>query len=551
MHPPPAEGCVVLKGNFSLTGTFDQFPLLPSLKQGLANLGFTTPTPVQAAAIPLLLDRKDAIVLAKTGSGKTLAFGLPLLTLLKRGPRAQALVVVPTRELCQQVREAIAEVGGDALRVVPIYGGVGLGPQEAKLRAGVDVIVGTPGRLKDLHSRGTLDLTGVKILVLDEADEMLDKGFRRDIEFMLDRLPAREQTMIFSATMPTEIEAIARRHMKNPELVKLTTDNASPIEIAHQFVRCPADERLDVLVSLLKQLNPERALVFTRTKRETKILATRLRDRAGIDAGFLNGNMSQNARDKMMNGFRAGEFKYLVATDVAARGLDVEGLSHVIHFAVPAVVETYIHRSGRTGRAGNEGTTIILVTPDDSLEFKSIQKRIPIEELKLNWDRLPRPEGFDKAASRPRNQRSVDRSLEDGAPDNGPPRRGSAPRPRPAEAPARPARDQGFRNPEPRSQEARQPERPRRDEVRRDEPRREERPRQEARPAPSSWRTFRMALRDGHDHSPESFHRWLAQHTRVAKTQLREVRIQGNQATFEVEAPAVDRLLAKLKTASR
>lgn len=345
-------------------------------------MGISTPTPVQEHAIPFVMEGRDAIVQAKTGSGKTLAFGLPILTLIKSRNKPQALVVLPTRELAIQVCEAIATVGKHhPLKTVAIYGGVGLGPQESALRRGVDLVVGTPGRLKDLLSRGSLDLSQVRILILDEADEMLDMGFRRDIEFLLDRLPSREQTLILSATMPEAMELIARKYMNNPAVVKLKAEDTTPSEIAHFFVRVSDDDRMDALIALLEEPATERAIVFTRMKHETKRIALKLEKSAGIKAGFLNGNMSQNARNTMLDRFKSGELRYLIATDVAARGLHVDGLTHVIHYAVPTVVETYIHRSGRTGRAGASGETIIFVTPDAESDFRAICKNVEFSEI--------------------------------------------------------------------------------------------------------------------------------------------------------------------------
>ncbi|MNS27641.1 DEAD-box ATP-dependent RNA helicase CshA [compost metagenome] len=374
------------------TTSFNQFALHPAILRGVAALGYDVPTPVQESAIPLVLAGRDAIVQAKTGSGKTLAFGLPLLSMLKPQTRPQALVVLPTRELAIQVCESLASVTKTSpLRVVPIYGGVGLGGQERALQKGVDVVVGTPGRLKDLIGRGSLDLSRVHVLVLDEADEMLDMGFRRDIEFLLGRLPSLKQTLILSATMPAAIEAIARKYLKDPAVVKLVaTEEVSPSEITHHFVRLDADQRLSALIALLKSEDPERGIIFTKMKHETKRLAAQLLEQAGIQAGFLNGNMSQNARNTMLARFKAGEFKFLIATDVAARGLHVDGLTHVFHFAVPTVVETYIHRSGRTGRAGNEGKTVTFVTPDAEADFKAIQKRITMHPMALDLASLPK-----------------------------------------------------------------------------------------------------------------------------------------------------------------
>jgi ATP-dependent RNA helicase DeaD len=374
-----------------LSSNFEQFHLHPALLRGLDSLGFTIPTPVQEAAIPLVLDGRDAIVQAKTGSGKTLAFGLPLLSLIEREPRPQALVLVPTRELALQVNEALYPLNAElGLRIAPIFGGVALKPQEDLLRKGVDIIVGTPGRLRDLFNRGVLDLTGIRVLILDEADQMLDMGFLPDMKFFISRLPAREQTLLFSATMPPQIEAIAREHMQDPEVVRLTTPaEVSPVEISHYFIRVAHEQRLDALIALLDQEDPERAFIFVRTRHETKRLAQKLDRAAGIQAGYLNGDMSQNARNSMMARFKSGELRYLIATDVAARGIDVEGLSHVIHYAVPTVVETYIHRSGRTGRAGNEGKTITMVTPDSEEDFKAIRKKIQLDELDFDTDALP------------------------------------------------------------------------------------------------------------------------------------------------------------------
>jgi superfamily II DNA/RNA helicase len=376
----------------ALSTSFDQFDLHPAILRGVAALGYDVATPVQLSAIPLVLAGRDAIVKAKTGSGKTLAFGLPLLSMLKPQPRLQALVVLPTRELAIQVCESLASVVKNSpLRVVPIYGGVGLGGQERALQKGVDVVVGTPGRLKDLIGRGSLDLSRVHVLVLDEADEMLDMGFRRDIEFLLGRLPSLKQTLILSATMPQAIEVIARTYLKDPAVVKLVaSEEVSPSEITHHFVRLDADQRLSALIALLKSEDPERGIIFTKMKHETKRLAAQLLEQAGIEAGFLNGNMSQNARNTMLARFRSGEIRFLVATDVAARGLHVDGLSHVFHYAVPTVVETYIHRSGRTGRAGNEGKTFTFVTPDAEADFKAIQKRITMHPLAVDLASLPK-----------------------------------------------------------------------------------------------------------------------------------------------------------------
>lgn len=370
--------------------TFEALGLRADVVRQLAALELTLPTRVQELAIPHVLAGKDAIVQAQTGSGKTYAFGLPILSDLESGFHPAVLVVVPTRELAVQVHDALeAATPKRRLKTVAIYGGVSIDRQEKALAGGCDIVVGTPGRLKDLLGRRTLNLAEVSTLVLDEADVMLDMGFRRDIEFLIDRLPNRAQTLIFSATMPDAIKAIAQRYLDNPVIVGTPQEAAPPREISHSFVRVDRERRVETLIALLAQETPERALVFTAMKHETKRLATKLERHAGIRAGFLNGNMSQNARNAMLARFRTGELTTLVATDVAARGLDIEGLSHVIHYSVPTVVDTYIHRSGRTGRAGNTGKAILMVPPEGEADFKAIRKSTAFEEIRLEKGSLP------------------------------------------------------------------------------------------------------------------------------------------------------------------
>jgi len=356
-------------------------PLRPAVLEGLAAVGFSEPTPVQREAIPLILAKRDAIVQAKTGSGKTLAYGLPLLSFIKPGPRPQALVIAPTRELAIQIGEAIATVGEPCgLRVVTVYGGMSLRQQRKAVQEGQDILIGTPGRLRDLVDQDRLDLSGVRFLVLDEADRMFEMGFRKDLDFLFVHVRMREQTLIFSATIPPEIETLARKQMTNPASVRLESEALSPVELSHWYLRVPRKKRYNRLVALLRIEKPTRALIFTEMKHETEELARRLEEKGKIKAGFLNGNMTQMDRNKVMASFRSGELPVLVATDIAARGLDIEGLSHVFHYSLPAVVETYIHRSGRTARNGNVGKTVMLVSPDMEAEFDAIQKQIPCAE---------------------------------------------------------------------------------------------------------------------------------------------------------------------------
>ncbi len=399
-----------------LPATFEALGLRPEIVRRLTALGLSKPTRVQELAIPVVMAGKDAIVQAQTGSGKTYAFGLPILSDLEAGFHPAVLVVVPTRELAGQVHDALeAATPGRKLHTVAIYGGVSIERQEKALAAGCDIVVGTPGRLKDLLGRRTLNLTEVSTLVLDEADVMLDMGFRRDIEFLIDRLPGREQTLIFSATMPEAIKVIAQRYLKSPVIVGTPQDAAPPREIRHSFLRVDREQRVETLIALLALEAPERALIFTAMKHETKRLAAKLERHAGIRAGFLNGNMSQSARNTMLARFKAGELTTLVATDVAARGLDIEGLSHVIHYSVPTVVETYIHRSGRTGRAGNSGKAILMVPPEAEADFKAIRKTMAFQEIHIERDSLPvldvpaEPERGGKPAPARTSTRGADR----------------------------------------------------------------------------------------------------------------------------------------------
>lgn len=369
-----------------MSSQFESLSLTPLVLEGLASIGFTDPTTVQEQVIPFILARRDAIVQARTGSGKTLAYGLPLLSLVKFGPRPQALVVVPTRELAVQIGESIATVGLPCgLRVVSIYGGMSLRQQRKAVQGGQDIVIGTPGRLKDLAERGSLDLSGVRILVLDEADRMLDMGFRKDVDFLLGEVRRREQTLVFSATMPPEIGALTRKQMKNPARVKLASEAVSPSELSHWYLRVPRKKRFPRLLSLLRNEQPTRAIIFTEMKHETEHLAQRLVQQGNLKAGYLNGNMPQMDRNKVLARFRGGELTYLVATDIAARGLDIGGLSHVVHYSLPGAVDTYIHRSGRTARNGRVGKTIMLVVPEQEAEFEAIQKQIRCEEYPLDF----------------------------------------------------------------------------------------------------------------------------------------------------------------------
>lgn len=353
--------------------SFEQFSLSPGIMEGVRKMGFTRPTPVQAAAIPEVLKGRDLMVQAKTGSGKTLAFGLPVLARLDPNvQQIQALVIVPTRELAIQVAEEIGRVGEQVgVLVSAIYGGTKMGDQMTDL-AWSSVIVGTPGRLRDHLTRGNLHLDHCATVVLDEADEMLDMGFKDDLEFILAALPASRTTLLFSATFSKPIETIARKYMRQAEKIAVSSGLTTPTDIAHRVLRVDEARRIDALISLIQKESPTLGIVFCKRKSETASIARKLRS-ASLKAGFLNGDMNQAQRIATLDQFKRGELNILVATDVAARGLDISGISHVFNVSTPQDTETYVHRSGRTGRAGKKGICVTLVTPQEERYFAKIQ----------------------------------------------------------------------------------------------------------------------------------------------------------------------------------
>ncbi|MEV4350443.1 DEAD/DEAH box helicase [Actinoplanes sp. NPDC049596] len=375
---------------FESEAGFAGLGLRSELLRALAGLGYEEPTPIQRGAIPPLLAGEDLVGQAATGTGKTAAFALPLLQSLTRdgaeGP--QALALVPTRELAEQVSQAVHRYGRElGVRVLPVYGGQPIGRQLQALARGVDVVVGTPGRVLDHINRGTLHLGDVRTVVLDEADEMLDMGFAEDIEAILAETPAERQTVLFSATMPPRIDAIARRHLREPVRIRMGREDASPGELP--LVRQSAyivarPYKTAALGRILDVEAPTAAIVFCRTREEVDQVTETLNGR-GYRAEALHGGMSQDQRDRVMARLRGGSTELLVATDVAARGLDVEQLTHVINFNVPAAPEAYVHRIGRVGRAGREGVAISLAEPREQRMLKAIERltgrRIPLEKL--------------------------------------------------------------------------------------------------------------------------------------------------------------------------
>jgi ATP-dependent RNA helicase DeaD len=370
-------------------GGFADLALAPELRQAVSGLGYEEPTPIQRAAIPPLLEGRDLVGQAATGTGKTAAFALPVLQrVLREGGRPEplALVLVPTRELAMQVSEAMHRYGHEiGARVLPIYGGQPIGRQLRALDRGVDVVVATPGRALDHISRGTLDLRGLGIVVLDEADEMLDMGFAEDIEAILGNTPKSRQTALFSATMPPRINGMVRRHLRNPVRVELGRQApADGLLVEQSAYIVPRGHKPAALGRVLDLEAPAAAIVFCRTRDEVDRLTETLNGR-GYRAEALHGGMDQQQRDRVMGRLRSGTIDLLVATDVAARGLDVEQLTHVVNYDVPSAPELYVHRIGRVGRAGREGTAITLVEPREHRMLKAIERatgqRIAAEQL--------------------------------------------------------------------------------------------------------------------------------------------------------------------------
>ena len=360
---------------------FSGLGLLDSLVAAVAGLGYEEPTPVQLETIPLMLSGRDLLAQAATGTGKTAAFALPLLHRLLEDPsakrRTRALVLVPTRELAMQVAEAIHKYGrGSALSVVPVYGGASMQQQIRALDRGADVVIATPGRALDHLRRKTLLLDALKILVLDEADEMLDMGFAEDLEAILEATPSTRQTTLFSATMPARILSIAQKHLNKPQRVTIAREKTAAgklprvRQVAYIVRRA---QKAEALGRVLDMENPTSAIVFCRTRLEVDSLVETL-NAHGYRAEALHGGMQQRQRDLVMNRFRSAKTDLLIATDVAARGLDIEHLSHVVNYDLPAAAESYVHRIGRTGRAGREGTAITLAEPREHRLLRSIEQ---------------------------------------------------------------------------------------------------------------------------------------------------------------------------------
>ena len=360
-----------------MSTSFDDLGLDDALLGTLRQLGYENPTPIQAATIPLLLGGRDVVGLAQTGTGKTAAFALPALQLLdlKQGKAPQVLVLAPTRELAVQVCEAFQSyaAGLRGVHVLPVYGGQGYGVQLSALARGVQVVVGTPGRIMDHLEKGTLDLSRLRLLVLDEADEMLSMGFVEDIETILAATPAEKQVALFSATMPPAIRRLSGTYLNDPEEVMLRGRTSTATNVRHRHLMVSYPQKVEALTRILETENFEGMIVFVRTKNETETLAEKLQAR-GFSAAAINGDVAQPQRERTIGQLKSGKLDILVATDVAARGLDVDRISHVVNFDIPTDTESYVHRIGRTGRAGRSGEAISFVTPRERHLLGSIQR---------------------------------------------------------------------------------------------------------------------------------------------------------------------------------
>ncbi|WP_213998132.1 DEAD/DEAH box helicase [Arsukibacterium sp.] len=362
---------------------FTDLNLSNDILKAISDKGYTTPSPIQAQAIPAVLAGHDLMAAAQTGTGKTAGFTLPLLQMLSEGSsqgrkvqanQVRALILTPTRELAAQIAESVKVYGKYLpLRSAVVFGGVSINPQLMALRKGVDILIATPGRLLDLYQQNAMRFTQLEVLVLDEADRMLDMGFIRDIKKILALLPAKRQNLLFSATFSNEIRTLAKGLLHNPVEVTVTPPNSTVEKIEQWVYPVDKNQKAAALISLAKQHNWRQVLVFTRTKHGANKLSLQL-EKAGISALAIHGNKSQNARTKALAEFKAGTIRVLVATDIAARGLDIDMLPQVVNFDLPHVAEDYVHRIGRTGRAGASGQAISLVCADESKELAGIER---------------------------------------------------------------------------------------------------------------------------------------------------------------------------------
>ena len=420
--------------------TFDGLGLSEVMRAALEKATYQYPTPVQAGLIPHALKGVDVIGQARTGTGKTASFGIPILETIELNHdihHPQALVMVPTRELAVQVKDEIAKLShGRRVHVVAVYGGKPIREQIEKIKKGAQVVVGTPGRVLDHLARGTVDFSKLKIVVLDEADRMLDIGFRPDIERILKRCPQSRQTLLLSATVPPEIQKLAERYMRDPITLNFSSKDMSVETIEQFYFTVDPQRKFDLLLRLLSREKPKQAIIFCRTKRGTdKIfqrLSKKVKDQRLVAA--IHGDLAQTARDRVMAAFRAGKIRFLVATDVIGRGIDVTSISHIVNYDIPAFCDDYVHRVGRTGRMGREGVAYTFVAPDEGYELTRIEERI---------NRLLKRDEIKDFDPRARENRPMARlpgadptAEEDGAPATA--EAGPAPPPPPSSAMRRP-----------------------------------------------------------------------------------------------------------------
>jgi ATP-dependent RNA helicase RhlE len=438
---------------------FSTFKFHPQILAGIEAAGYQAPTPIQKQAIPPVLEGKDVMGLAQTGTGKTAAFVLPILERLLPGPRGRirVLIVAPTRELAEQINDNIVELGKKTnIRSATVYGGVGLNPQIQKLRAGTEIIVACPGRLLDHLNQKHADLSRLEVLVLDEADRMFDMGFLPDIRRILKYVPAKRQTLLFSATMPDDIRHLAHEILHQPVTVQIGI--TAPVNsVAHALYPVPHHLKTGLLLEILTHTGEGSVLVFTRTKHRAKRVAQQL-EKAGYKAASLQGNLSQNRRQEALDGFRDGSYQILVATDIAARGIDVSSISHVINYDIPDTVDAYTHRIGRTGRAAKTGDAFTFITHEDEPMIRSIERVLgekigrrtvmgfdytkPAPARDTEFARPPREPQRRRVPGRPEQGRgqASPRSHVSSAPSGGRTHAGSSQRPqagpsRPASAP--------------------------------------------------------------------------------------------------------------------
>jgi ATP-dependent RNA helicase RhlE len=366
--------------------TFDDLSLANEVLMAVRDAGYEHPTPIQAESIPLVLKGRDVMGLAQTGTGKTAAFTLPIVNQLLGGPRrTRALVLTPTRELCVQVEESVHKYARHSqLEVASVYGGVPIEPQQRKLRAGVDIVVATPGRLIDHLERQNVVFDDLEVLVLDEADRMLDMGFAPQINRIVSDIPPYRQTLLFSATMPPEVEALARKYLRKPIVVQVGRRSGAANTVSHAVYPVPRDRKSSLLAQLLREEDLDSVLVFTRTKHGADRVVRHL-ERENISSTAMHADKTQPQRTRALEDFKSGKVRVLVATDIAQRGLDISGITHVINYDVPQQAEDYVHRIGRTGRAAKEGDAFTFMAPDEIAMVKSIERVIgqPIPRISV------------------------------------------------------------------------------------------------------------------------------------------------------------------------